>query len=406
MNTGCGSKYWRSLSELQQTEEFRQFIEREFPVAASEFPQGVSRRRWMQMMGASLALGGLAGCRWQAEKIAPFAVRPQNRIPGKPEYFATSIEIGGMPRHLLVTCYDGRPIKVEGNPEHPASLGATDTFAQASLLGLYDPDRSDSLRQREGRQNFTRTWEEFETFAAAHFASLDRQSGSGLAVLIEPSSSVTFEAMLARLRQRFPKANLYEYSPLARDREIEGAALAFGRPLRTRFDLTKVRVLACLDADLLGIHPNATRHARDYAHGRDPNGTMNRLYAAESQFSLTGAAADHRLPLKSHEIGLLLAHVDMMVREQLQPGRATRLEPLPSTLREFAQALADDLIINQGASLIAVGSSQPADVHALACDLNATLNNLGVTVIPTEMAAAASAPARYRSWSRISSAEA
>ena len=296
-------KYWRSLSELQDTPEFRQFLEREFPVAASEFPEGVTRRRWMQLMGASLALGGLSGCRWEAEQIAPFAMRPENRIPGEAEYFATSVEIAGMPRHLLVTCYDGRPIKVEGNPEHPASRGATDVFAQASILGLYDPDRSDSLRQRQGRQQFTRSWGDFEGFAEQHFGDLQRQAGRGLALLMEPTSSVTEHALLERIRRRFPNAAVFQYAPLSVANEARWSKLAFGRPLRTQLNIENAKVIVCFDADLLGVHANATAQARQFAAGRDPDKGMSRLYVVESQFSITGAAADHRLPLKSPQRG-------------------------------------------------------------------------------------------------------
>ena len=174
-----GKTYWRSLGELQETEEFKDFLHREFPTAASEFPEGVSRRRWMELMGASLALGGLAGCRWQQEKIVPLAVRPENRVPGETEKFATTIEIAGMPRHLLMTCVDGRPIKVEGNPDHPDSNGATDAFAQASILGLYDPDRSDTIRETQPRQTFTRTWDEFDTAMEAKLSKLAKKRGAG-----------------------------------------------------------------------------------------------------------------------------------------------------------------------------------------------------------------------------------
>ena len=135
-------KYWRSLDELQQSTEFQEFVHREFPVAASEFPAGVSRRRWMQLMGASFALASAAGCRWETEKIVPMVNRPEGYIPGGMQKYATTIELAGAPRHLVVTCYDNRPVKVEGNPDHPGSLGATDAYSQATTLALYDPDRS------------------------------------------------------------------------------------------------------------------------------------------------------------------------------------------------------------------------------------------------------------------------
>ena len=229
MNMRNGKTYWRSLEELQDTPEFREFLHREFPVAASEIPEGVSRRRWMQLMGASLALGGLTGCRWQAEQIAPFAIRPENRIPGEPEFFATSIDIGGMPRHLLVTCYDGRPIKVEGNPEHPFSRGGTDAFAQASILGLYDPDRSQSPREQQSRQVFARSWGEFFEFARRHFDQLAERSGQGLAVLLEPRPSLSMANALSAMKSRFGQARLYAYSPLNDDAPWEATEAGLRR---------------------------------------------------------------------------------------------------------------------------------------------------------------------------------
>lgn len=386
-----GKTYWRSLNELQDTPEFREFLQREFPVAASEFPKGMSRRRWMQLMGASLALGGLTGCRWEAEKIAPFAMRPENRIPGESEYFATSVEIGGMPRHLLVTCYDGRPIKIEGNPEHSASKGATDVFAQASILGLYDPDRSDSLTQRQGRQKFTRSWQDFERFAESHFSSLEKKAGQGLALLIEPTSSIAEHALLSRIVKRFPKAVLCAYSPLAPMNATQGTELAFDRPLRTRFHLADAKIIACFDADLLGIHPNSITHAREFAEGRDPDAEMNRLYAIESQFSVTGAAADHRLPLMSHRIGSLLAHLNVVVRQKLDLPTREMTVQLPEDQAEFVKALADDLVAKRGESLVAVGDTQPPEAHALVHELNHILGNFGKTIFLSEDPFAATA---------------
>ena len=168
-------EYWRSLDQLQQTPEFVEFLHREFPVAASEFPQGVSRRRWLQLMGASFALTGLTGCRWEKETIAPFANRPANRIPGVPQHFATSWDFNGVARPLVVTCYDGRPIKVEGNRKHPLSNGAANAWAQASILSLYDPDRSQKVLEK-GKAS---TWEAFQTAAKATFAG----DGEGIRIL-------------------------------------------------------------------------------------------------------------------------------------------------------------------------------------------------------------------------------
>jgi MoCo/4Fe-4S cofactor protein with predicted Tat translocation signal len=323
------SPYWRSLAQLENSPEFEQFLHREFPVGASEYPSGVSRRRWLQLMGASFLLAGFTGCRrWDAEDLAPFAVRPENRIPGKPVHYATTLPIAGRSEHLLVTSHDGRPIKIEGNPEHPGSRGSSSLFAQAALLELYDPDRSASVRQRVGKETFSRNWGEFDQFAAGHFAELRQRRGAGLAVLFEPTPSLSFSDLLQRLRQAFPEVRFYEYAPLSDDNSVEGARLAFGEPCRAHLQLDAARVIVTLDADLFHEHPAALVHARDFVAGRDPaSGKMSRLYALESQFSLTGAAADHRWPVPSHQIPLHLDYLEQLLRrgaagEDLQPAPA------------------------------------------------------------------------------------
>ena len=381
MKTTTGKTYWRSLDELQQTAEFRYFLHREFPVAASEFPEGLTRRRWMQLMGASLALGGLTGCRWEEEKIVPFAMRPENRIPGEAEYFATSIEIAGMPRHLLATCYDGRPVKIEGNPDHPSSRGASDALSQSTILDLYDPDRSDALRQTRGRQSFRRSWQEFEEFAEQHFGAMEASGGDGLRVLVEPTSSLTVQALLRQLVERFSKAVIHTHSAIPRDNQLAGAKLACGSSFRTRYNLAKANVIATFDEDLLGLHPDALEHSRGFATGREPRVGMSRIYSAESQFSITGAAADHRLPIRSGDIGLLLAHVDALVRQELsERDKSIQLPILSADAMKFAEAMVIDLLANRGQAVIAVGPSQPPTVHALAFELNALLSNVDKTV--------------------------
>ena len=261
-----GKQYWRSLGELENSAEFQEFVQREFPLAAAEFPDGVSRRRWLQLMAASLALGGFAGCRYREEQIVALAGRPEDWVPGKPQRYATSIELAGAARHLLVTCYNGRPIKVEGNPEHPSSLGATDLFAQACILDLYDPDRNDAVRQQDQGQTFRRSWDDFTAFAASHFQALEGQGGQRLCVLLEPTESAAVHGQLAALKTAFPKAEIFQYAPLARDNERRGSELAFGTALRTHLALDKARIIVCFDAELLGDHPASIRLYIGRAH--------------------------------------------------------------------------------------------------------------------------------------------
>ncbi|MCP4191951.1 MAG: TAT-variant-translocated molybdopterin oxidoreductase [Planctomycetaceae bacterium] len=383
MRKTTGKNYWRSLDELHDTPQFREFVEREFPTAASELPEGLSRRRWMQLMGASFALGGLAGCRWEAEKIAPFAVRPEHRIPGEAEKFATTVEIASVPRHLLVTSYDGRPVKVEGNADHPHCQGGTDSFSQAAILGLYDPDRSDSLLQQQGREIYQRSWADFDRFLSPLLDQHQQEGGSQLGFLFEPTSSRAFGVMLSKILKRFPAAKLFDYSPFDRTNETLGSQLAFEQPRRSILRLDRANVVACFDADLLGEDADSVFLSADFASRRDPADSMNRLYVAESQFSTTGVAADHRLPLRSADIGDLLVMLDFRVRYILTGGAEASI-PTSFTdsvhAEQFVDALARDLVGHRGNSLIAVGSRQPAEVHALAHSINQLLGSFGKTI--------------------------
>ncbi len=376
--------YWRSLAEIEGTDAFQEFLHREFPQAASEFPEGVSRRRWLQLMSASFALAGAAGCRWETEQIAPFANRPEGYIPGKTEKYATNISWGGGPKHLLITKYDGRPIKIEGNPEHPASQGATDALTQAATLALYDPDRSTQVRQRDSGESFTKEWSDFEAFLAERTAALG--DGSGLAILTPPLDSYALFDALDRVVEKFPEAKFYQHAPLSRENELAGAQIAFGERVRTHYRLANAKVIATFDADPLVQGPDALRLARDFADGRDPDGEMNRLYSVESQFSTTGAAADHRLPLKSSAMGGYLAKLrDEVARlaSSKEEARGDKIEGQP-TPEQFLEVLASDLVQNRGTSVVIVGATQPAAIHAIVHEINNLLGAFGETVLFTE----------------------
>jgi molybdopterin-containing oxidoreductase family iron-sulfur binding subunit len=383
------------VGELENSPEFEEFLQREFPVAAAEFPDGISRRRWLQLMAASLALGGLTGCRYREEKIVALAKRPEDWVPGKPQRYATSIELAGAVRHLLMTCYDGRPIKVEGNPDHPSSLGGTDLFAQACVLDLYDPDRSDAVRQRDQTQTFTKSWDDFTAFATRHFQALKDQGGEGLCVLLEPTESAAVHGRLSALKAGFPKAEFFQYAPLARDNERQGSQLAFGKVVRTHLALDKTRIIVCFDTDLLGDHPASIRLARQFADGRDvataadaKSSRMNRLYVTESQYSMTGAMADHRLAVRSADIAAVIADLEQRIRAMRDAGQVQGPAADGSRRERILQAMAADLYEHRGQGVVVVGPRQPAEVHAQVYRLNGLLENAGQTVVYSDEPAA------------------
>jgi molybdopterin-containing oxidoreductase family iron-sulfur binding subunit len=351
---------------------------------AAAQPGRVSRRDFLRLAGASLALAGLgAACSPPRETIVPYARRPEEVIPGEPLYFATAMPLGGYATGLLVESHEGRPIKVEGNPEHPDSLGATDVFAQAAVLDLYDPARDQGLRRR-GR---VRPWDEFERELRQALDAQRESGGAGLRLLTETITSPSLAGQIARLLEDFPQARWHQYEPVNRDNARAGALLAFGEDVAAQLRVGRADVILALEADLLACGPGHLRHAREFAARRRAGaeaGGMNRLYAAESSLAPTGARADHRLPLRSTEIeGLARA-----LAIELGLPAAPPAVPLPAPAAEWAGAVARDLAAHRGASLIVAGEGQPPAVHALAHALNDTLGNAGNTVVYTAPAAA------------------
>ncbi|MDY7110410.1 MAG: TAT-variant-translocated molybdopterin oxidoreductase [Planctomycetota bacterium] len=381
-----GRAYWRSLDHLADTPEFRAFMHREFPAGASELLDSTDRRHFLKIMGASMALAGLGltGCRrWPKEEIVPYAGRPEGRDPGIPVSYATCMELGGVACGLLATANDGRPTKIEGNDRHPVGRGAADSFAQAGVLDLYDPDRSRSVR-REGKRA---DWPTFADWAQGHFGQERERRGHGMAVLAEASSSPSLLAMRRRFLEIYPNASWHEYEPLNNDNEVAGAELAFGSPHRAQIDPARAKVIVSLDADFLGAHRNAVRNIRDFAAGRradDATKTMNRLYAFESEFTLTGANADHRHPVRSGDIAVIAAWLAGRIVDE-QAWRPFEEDPaagavLTGELRATLEHALTDLQAHRGECLIVTGAGQPAEVHLLAHLMNEALGNVGRTI--------------------------
>lgn len=398
--------YWRSLNELEGSPEFDQFLQREFPQAASEFPEGVSRRRWLKLMGASMALGGMAGCRYGPEQIASLVVRPQNTVPGVPKHYATNFELAGRAVHLLVSNMDGRPIKVEGNPQHPlmkasepnkvgegrerfASAG-TDVFSQGCVLGLYDPDRVENVGRRNGDSVEKSSWEAFGEFAKQQFDSLKANQGNSLAILMSPSLSPSVNRMMAEVIKQLPQATLAQYASVDQSAQVAACSQVAGQSAELLLDLSAAKVICCLDSDLLGNDPNMLVYSRQFSKGRAPDpGSMNRLYAVESRHSVTGSSADSRLPVRSSQIGAFVVKLEKRVDELLAGGQVPAADDgekafdeidISEKLERFVDAMAEDLVAHKGAGVVSVGAHQPVDVQVAALRLNQKLGNFGETV--------------------------
>jgi molybdopterin-containing oxidoreductase family iron-sulfur binding subunit len=381
LQTMQGQEYWRSLEELAGSAAFQEFLHREFPLQAAEWHDAVSRRRFLQLMGASLALAGLNACsRQPEEKIVPYVRAPQAiQSSDQPLYFATTMVLGGLALGLLAESYMGRPIKIEGNPEHPTSLGATDALAQASVLTLYDPDRAQAVMQG-GRIS---TW---EAFSAAVSTALENQrltGGTGLRLLTETIASPTMAQQLQTLLRQFPNARWHQYEPITNDTVQAGMRLVFGQEVNAVYQLNKAQVILALEADFLACEPGTLHYAHDFAEKRRVRGDardMNRLYVVESTLSLTGANADHRLPVRSSAVAALAHAVARgvgAVAESPPPPQQ------PTALARWINAVADDLRQHRGASLVLAGRQQPPLVHALAQAMNVALGNVGQTVVYT-----------------------
>ena len=374
-NEKAGPEYWRSLEELAGSAEFQEALHREFPKGASEWVDSVSRRGFLQVMGASMALAGMTGCvKLPLEPIVPYVRQPEEVVPGRPMFYATAMTLGGYANPLLVESHLGRPTKIEGNDRHPASLGGTDIFAQASVLGMYDPDRSQSVVSL-GDQ---RSWQSFVSAIRGPLSAQKALQGAGIRILTTTISSPTLADQLNNFLKIYPQAKWHVYEPVNRDNVLEGAKLAFGQPVETRYDFEKADVIVSLDADFLYAgFPGNVRYIRDFAKRRDPDGKMNRLYVVESTMSSTGAKADHRLPVRASEIEKFAVGL----ASGIQAGHS---KDLPQEQNAFGAALVRDQIAHRGSSIVIAGDHQPGIVHALAHSCNQSLGNIGSTVFYTD----------------------
>ncbi len=426
-------QYWRSLDQLAGTPEYREFVEREFPVGASEMTSEVDRRKFLLLAAAGIGMAGLTACRRPIEKIIPAGGKvTEQLVPGVPQHYATIYNLGGQAQGLLVRSNDGRPTKVEGNPAHPASLGATSSYAQASILDLYDPDRSKSVKQ--GKDN--KSWDDFVKAATPLLAELKGKQGEGLRFLAEANSSPALRELRNHIATTLPNAKWHTYDAVSNDNALAGANLAFGQPVHVHYAFDKADVVLALDSDFLGCDVDSTVNIKNFskkrrtgtdieakdsghgsaaAHGEEKkednkaeaqqaqhsaepakaeaaktgdtapkgsptpapepvNNKMNRLYAVESNFTVTGAMADHRLRLQSSKIGGFLAALakEMGVTAGGLDKHAGAING-NQLAGKWIKSIAKDLNANKGRAVLVVGARQPAHVHALANLINASV---------------------------------
>jgi MoCo/4Fe-4S cofactor protein with predicted Tat translocation signal len=381
--TSRGPEVWRSLDELAATPDFQDWLHREFPRQASEWVEppddGVSRRRFLQLSGASLALAGLTACTKQPlEHIVPYVQQPEEIVQGRPLYFATTFTLGGYGMGVLAESHTGRPTKIEGNPDHPASLGATDVFAQATVLDLYDPGRSQSITGL-GR---IRTWGAFVNEISGPIRALRALGGEGVRFLTGRVTSPTMADQMKSILAAYPRARWHRWEAAAAPYGHQGSVAAFGAPRETVYDFSRAKVILALDSDFLTCGPGAVRYSRDFARNRQvrlDRRTMNRLYAVEATPTNTGTLADHRLALPPSQVEAfalaLAAELGVVTNPPSSPAGL-----LAERSRAFAAAVAKDLRANAGASAVVADGFSPPAVQVLAHAINQELGNAGRTV--------------------------
>ena len=383
LQSKTGKQYWRTLEELAGDPQFEEFLHREFPrQAPSEWDDSVDRRDFLKLMAASLAFAGLSGCgRTPEQYVVPYVKQPDGMTLGRPQFYATAMPFGADAIGLLVESHEGRPTKIEGNPDHPSSLGATNVFAQASVLNLYDPDRAQTVTKFGEIQ----TWSLLVESAQAIAAAMKGTSGAGFRILTGLVTSPTLAAQIQSLLTMYPQAKWHQWEPAVGDGTREGAKLAFGSYLNTVYRPEKAEVILSLDSDFLGSGPGHIRYAREFSRRRnldqfalaDRSGKeMNRLYVVEPTPSVTGATADHRLPLRASEVELFAR----ALAAKLGLGGSAALPP---EAQKWLEAVVKDLQKQKGASLVVAGEQQPAEVHALAHAINRALGNVGTTLYYT-----------------------
>ncbi|MES1254685.1 MAG: TAT-variant-translocated molybdopterin oxidoreductase, partial [Acidobacteriota bacterium] len=374
--------FWRTLEERADDPAFQERLYNEFPSEVEAISDPVERRTFLKLMGASMALAGVTACtRQPPEAIVPYVRQPEDVIPGRPLFYATAMALGGVATGLLVESHEGRPTKIEGNPLHPSSLGATDVFTQAAVLGLYDPDRSHTVTNL----GEIRPWSDFLSAVSGLVDAQEPLGGSGLRLLTESVNSPTLAAQIRGLLARFPNAKWHQWDPASRNNTRVGSKLAFGEYVATAYRIDRADVILTLDADFLADGPGSLRYSREFAARRRPEhaARMNRLYALESMPTSTGSRADHRLALRPSDIEGVARQIAAAVGVAGVTA-ASASSGHHADIARWVGAIAKDLVAHRGSSVVIAGETQPPAVHALAHAMNAALGNAGTTVVYTD----------------------
>jgi molybdopterin-containing oxidoreductase family iron-sulfur binding subunit len=382
LGTKTGKQYWRTLEELAEDPRFEQLLHREFPRQASEWDDSVDRRDFLKLMAASLAFAGLSGCgRAPEEHIVPYVKQPDGLVLGKPQFYATAMPFGADAIGVLVESHEGRPTNIAGNPDHPSSLGAIDSFVQASILNLYDPDRS----QVPNFLGEISSIQAFKDAAQGAASAMKMLNGEGFRILTGTVTSPLVSGQIQALLKLYPKAKWHQWEPAGNDGARDGSQMAFGRFVNAVYRPEKADVILSLDSDFMAQGPGHIRYMKEFYRRRkleNESSEMNRLYVVEPTPSVTGATADHRLPLRSSDVGLFTRALAAKI------GLGGTAE-MSGAAQHFLETVRGELQAHRATSLVIPGEFQPAEVHALAHAINAALGNVGSTVYYTDAIEAA-----------------
>lgn len=368
--------YWKSLNELAKNQEYQKFVEREFPENATELSDGFSRRGFLAIMGSAVLLASCDFARRPVQKILPYSKQPEDVVPGIPLFYASAMPFQGSLTGLVVENHEGRPTKIEGNDLHPSSKGGTSIFHQASVLGMYDPDRSKKVL-RNGTDS---TVNDFVEFAKDHFSDTNKS----IAFVSEASSSPTLIELKKQALKKFKNASWVTYEPFGESNALEGTEKAFGQRLRAHYDFSKAKVFVSIDDDVLnGTHPNSVEYGKELSAARkvtDTNGTMNRIYSIENGYSVTGSFADHRLRIKASEVDAFVHALAAELSKKVSGLGAFSGYSNQFSSHKWISILADELVANSGESVVGVGNNHSANAHAVVAAINKALGNDNNTV--------------------------